>query len=100
MRPQAIALARLRILVLALTAFLVAFSVCGFVLLDTYLLSIVSETRLSSIDRTKSYLQGTIRACLSLRTMQLAGNGTSADVATEVHSVMRVVGACRPALKS
>ena len=79
MHTQGKALARLRLLVLGLTTFLLIFSVSGFVLLDTYLLSTLSQSRLDSIDRTKSYLQGTIKACMSLRTMQLAGNNTKLD---------------------
>ena len=59
---QARALGRLRRLILGLTAFLLVFSVSGVVLLDVYLLSSVSETRLHFLDRTLSYFQNSIKA--------------------------------------
>jgi hypothetical protein len=80
MQPQSKALTRLKVLILALTAFLLAFSISGFVLLDVYLLSSVSETRLGSIDRTRSYLQPFVRTVMMLRNLHLAGNQTTGAV--------------------
>ncbi len=74
MESQSKSLARLKVLILGLTAFLLVFSVSGFVLLDVYLLSSVSETRLKFLDRTLSYFQSSIKACISLRSMHLARN--------------------------
>ena len=76
MESQSKALARLRQLILGLTAFLLIFSVSGFILLDVYLLSSVSETRLKFLDRTLSYFQSSIKACISLRSMHLARNSS------------------------
>ncbi len=61
MAPQSRALGRLKVLILGLTAFLLVFSVSGFVLLDVYLLSNVSETRLHFLDRTLSYFQSSVK---------------------------------------
>jgi hypothetical protein len=77
MQSQSQALMRLKVLVLALTAFLLIFSVCGFVLLDVYLLSSVSETRLGSIDRARSYLPPFVRTAMMLRNLHLARNQTT-----------------------
>ncbi len=74
MESQSKSLARLKVLILGLTAFLLVFSVSGFVLLDVYLLSSVSETRLKFLDRTLSYFQSSIKACISLRSMHLERN--------------------------
>ncbi len=74
MESQSTALARLKVLILGLTAFLLVFSLSGFVLLDVYLLSSVSETRLKFLDRTLSYFQSSIKACISLRSMHIARN--------------------------
>jgi hypothetical protein len=76
MESQSKALARLRLLILGLTAFLLVFSASGFILLDVYLLSSVSETRLKFLDRTLSYFQSSIKACISLRSMHLSRNLT------------------------
>ena len=81
MAGQARALGRLRLLILGLTAFLLVFSVSGFVLLDVYLLSSVSETRLHFLDRTLSYFQSSVRACMTLRGMHLARNLSNPAVA-------------------
>jgi hypothetical protein len=80
MQSQFSALTRLKVLILALTAFLLVFSVSGFVLLDVYLLSSVSEARLGSIDRTRNYFQPFFRAVMALRNLHLAGNQTAAAV--------------------
>jgi hypothetical protein len=74
MQSQAKSLARLKVLILGLTAFLLVFSMSGFVLLDVYLLSSVSETRLKFLDRTLSYFQSSIKACISLRSLHLDRN--------------------------
>jgi hypothetical protein len=80
MESQSKALARLRLLILGLTAFLLIFSVSGFILLDVYLLSSVSETRLKFLDRTLSYLISSIKACITLRSMHLSRNLTDPAV--------------------
>jgi hypothetical protein len=74
------ALTRLKVLILALTTFLLVFSVCGFVMLDVYLLSTVSDSRMDSIDRTRSYLQPFARTLMRLRSLHLAGNQTAGTV--------------------
>ncbi len=70
------ALTRLKVLIMALTAFLLVFSVSGFVMLDVYLLATVSDSRMTSIDRTRSYLQPFVRTLMSLRSLHLAENET------------------------
>jgi hypothetical protein len=74
------ALTRLKVLILALTAFLLIFSVSGFVMLDVYLLSTVSDSRMDSIDRTRSYLQPFVRTLMMLRSLHLAENQTADSV--------------------
>ena len=67
MAVQSKDLRRLNILVLGLGFLLLAVSASGFIVLDVYLLSNVSPTRLSFLDRTMSYLQTAIKACIALR---------------------------------
>jgi hypothetical protein len=72
MATQSARLIRLQLLIVMLTTFLLAFTVSGFVLLDVYLLSSVSASRLDSINRTRSYLQPSVTACIMLRNMHMA----------------------------
>ncbi len=65
------ALQRLKVMVLGLGFFLLVFSLSGFVILDVYLLSNISEVRMDFLDRTMSYLQTGINACIYLRNLQL-----------------------------
>jgi hypothetical protein len=84
MESQSKALARMRLLILGLTAFLLIFSVSGFILLDVYLLSNLSETRLRFLDRTLSYFQSSIKACMTLRSMHLSRNLTDPAVLHDI----------------
>jgi hypothetical protein len=80
METQSKALIRLRLLVLGLTGFLLIFSLSAFVLLDVYLLSSVSETRLRYLDRTQGYFTNSVKTCMTLRHMHLSCNLTDPAV--------------------
>jgi hypothetical protein len=77
MAVQSKDLRRLNILVLGLGFLLLAVSASGFIVLDVYLLSNVSPTRLSFLDRTMSYLQTAIKACIALRDLHLMAHNTT-----------------------
>ena len=81
MAPQSAALVRLKLLVLSLAAFMLVISVSGLVLLDVYLLSVVTANRLASVNRTRSYLQPSITACIMLRNLYLIRETNSSQLA-------------------
>jgi hypothetical protein len=58
-------------MVITLGFSLLVLSTVGFVIFDQYLLSTISELRLSFLDRTMSYLQTGINSCIALRHMRL-----------------------------
>ncbi len=86
MASQSSRLTRLKLLIFVLTASLLVFTVSGFVLLDVYLLSSVSSSRLDSINRTRSYLKPSITACIMLRSMHIARDAESAHLITKYRS--------------
>ena len=67
-------------------------------LLDVYLLSGESETRLHFLDRTLSYFQNSVRACLTLRGMHLARNLSDPAVARAVAADRASVAALADAM--
>eukprot|EP00291_Cryptomonas_curvata_P018387 CAMPEP_0172175116 /NCGR_PEP_ID=MMETSP1050-20130122/14040_1 /TAXON_ID=233186 /ORGANISM="Cryptomonas curvata, Strain CCAP979/52" /LENGTH=1264 /DNA_ID=CAMNT_0012847165 /DNA_START=652 /DNA_END=4446 /DNA_ORIENTATION=+ len=71
MLSQRRALLKLKWMVISLGFSLLVLSTVGFVIFDQYLLSTISEIRLSFLDRTMSYLQTGINSCITLRHMRL-----------------------------
>jgi hypothetical protein len=76
MADQALALQRLRKLIFSLGSFLLIFSLIGFVVLEVYIFTDVTETRLKFLDRTRGYRSDMFRSCICLRNMFLITNDT------------------------
>ena len=71
MVAQSHALSRLRQLIFVLGSVLLAFSTYGFVVMEVYLFTDVTETRLTFLDRTKGYRSDVFKSCIALRDMFL-----------------------------
>ncbi len=88
MRPQSLALRRLRFLVGGLGLLQLVFCVGALVLQDVYLLTNVAEQRMGYMDRTVGYLQNSFWVCFALRNLQLLGSNSS-SVATALEAAAR-----------
>ena len=81
MRPQSLALRRLRLLVGGLGLLQLVFCAGALALQDQYLLTSVAEQRLGFMDRTVGYFQNSFWVCFALRDLQLLGGNLSAPSA-------------------
>jgi hypothetical protein len=86
MADQIRELNRLKRMVLGLGSFILVFSSCGFVIIDVYLLSNLSEGRMNFLTRTMSYLQTSLGAMITLRNMELLANFSTLDVGVSMDS--------------
>ena len=86
MAAQIRELNRLKRMVLCLGCFILVFSSCGFVIIDVYLLSNLSEGRMNFLTRTMSYLQTSLGAMITLRNMELIANFSTLDVGVSMDS--------------
>jgi hypothetical protein len=77
-------LLRLRCLIFRLGIVLVAFSLIGFLVMDTYLYSKVAGDRLDILTRTKGYRLNLIKACISIRKMYAVANSTEPTAETVI----------------
>ena len=81
MRPQSLALQRLRLLVGGLGLLQLIFCAGALALQDQYLLTNVAEQRLGFMDRTVGYFQNSFWVCFALRDLQLLRGNSSAESA-------------------
>ena len=84
MSTQARALGRLKKLIFSLGSILLVFSTCGFVVMEVYIFTDVTESRLHFLDRTKGYRSDVFKSCLCLRDIFLVTNGTATGAASTV----------------
>ena len=86
MSTQAHALHQLKRLIFSLGSVLLLFSTVGFVIMETYIFTNVTESRLRFLDRTKGYRSDVFKSCISLRNMFLLTNETDPASATKIAS--------------
>jgi hypothetical protein len=84
MSTQAHALQRLKKLIFSLGSVLLLFSTAGFVIMEAYIFTDVTENRLRFLDRTKGYRSDVFKSCISLRNMFLLTNETDPASATKI----------------
>ncbi len=84
MSTQAYALHRLKKLIFSLGSVLLLFSTAGFVVMEAYIFTDVTENRLRFLDRTKGYRSDVFKSCISLRNMFLLTNETDPASATKL----------------
>ena len=89
MAPQVRALAQLRLLVRFLGLVLLTFSVCGFLVMEVYLIETVVAGRLKLLDRTRGYRQNTYKCLLATRNLYLLPNETASAAASASATTLR-----------